>query len=77
MHMEHHVGALVVTGERLVVWASLCSVCEVGLACVKAELLEGNDVGGGGGYFLQEATPPPPAEVWAAYAHACNVVVLG
>ena len=66
MHKKHHVGALVVMSERLVVWAGLCSVCEVGLTCFKADLLEGNDMGGGGSYFLQDATPPPPAEMRAA-----------
>ena len=66
MHKEHHVGVLVIMGQRLIVWAGLCSVCKVGLACSTADLLEGNDVGGGRSYFLQEATPPPSAEVWAA-----------
>ena len=73
MHKEHHVGALVIIGQRLVVWAGLCSVCEVGLACSKADLPERNDVGGGGSYFLHEATPPPSAEVWAANVQSQGV----
>ena len=73
MHKKHHVGALVVVSERLVVWAGLCSVCDVGFTRFKADLLEGNYMGGGGSYFLQEAAPPPPAKMRAANVQSQGV----